>query len=674
MAIKSTPAPKPAPVVTPAKVVAPVASKPTVGGGSTTTGGTPSILGGSTVTGSKPSVLSSTVTPSKVAVTTSAPAKTATVAPTVIKTGSTGSSVSGLQTQLNSLGYKAGAVDGINGSNTSAAIKAFQSANGLVADGIVGAKTLAALSSGSAKAFSAPSGNSSGSLGGSTVTKSPYASLPSGGSTVGNSSGISSAFSSAGGSFPLSVQDRLAIPAFKAAHDKSGFQAGEYKGTRTQNMRVLGNLNQDELNAYYAKSGATPTTVPTNPEAVIPPVTPDPTAFDPTAIGKVNDSYTNSLNQYLPQIESPQEMQKRLYDQFMEKMNARDGIRKQIIDEVNRKGRIRLGQTIANQANAGALGSTVGAAQQGEAEILNNQDLQNETNNANASMIDLQAQYADQSQNGVLKNLNAIQQAYSMRGDRETANAASIFSVLANKGTDITKLGLPEMTQLAQQTGIPVQSIMKAYSDFIHTSKAEQLAQNKANPGFKLDQGQSQYEYNPKTGQYENVASVAPKDPTATAESAKVHAASLQQAQSQILKSTEIKNLVDDIKIGLSQGNGHTGTFAGVLNAVPGTQGYEFKKKLERLKALLSTDAIKLFKGTGAMSDREFGAASASASILTPNLTNDSFLKELDRIYTNMNNSETEANGILQGGATYGAPQAPATSTGGSISWESIMD
>ena len=46
-----------------------------------------------------------------------------------------------LQERLNALGYNCGAVDGINGSKTQAAIKAYQRAHGLVADGIVGVKT-----------------------------------------------------------------------------------------------------------------------------------------------------------------------------------------------------------------------------------------------------------------------------------------------------------------------------------------------------------------------------------------------------------------------------------------------------------------------------------------------------------------------------------------------------
>ncbi|MBC2724712.1 NlpC/P60 family protein [Desulfosporosinus sp.] len=69
-----------------------------------------------------------------------APAQTvqAAVGDTLLRFGSTGSDVVELQTELNYLGYNVGIVDGIFGSNTQAAVKAFQTAQSLSSDGIVG--------------------------------------------------------------------------------------------------------------------------------------------------------------------------------------------------------------------------------------------------------------------------------------------------------------------------------------------------------------------------------------------------------------------------------------------------------------------------------------------------------------------------------------------------------
>lgn len=62
-----------------------------------------------------------------------------------LASGSSGSAVKALQILLNGLGYGCGTADGIFGSKTLAAVKKFQSAKSLTADGIVGANTWAAL-------------------------------------------------------------------------------------------------------------------------------------------------------------------------------------------------------------------------------------------------------------------------------------------------------------------------------------------------------------------------------------------------------------------------------------------------------------------------------------------------------------------------------------------------
>lgn len=59
--------------------------------------------------------------------------------------GSTGTAVTKLQIMLKGLGYDCGVVDGSFGAMTEAAVKSYQRAKGLVADGIAGAKTLTAL-------------------------------------------------------------------------------------------------------------------------------------------------------------------------------------------------------------------------------------------------------------------------------------------------------------------------------------------------------------------------------------------------------------------------------------------------------------------------------------------------------------------------------------------------
>ena len=62
-----------------------------------------------------------------------------------LRKGANGDEVRELQTMLAALGYEAGAVDGVFGSATESAVRAFQAAQGLTVDGICGTATWAAL-------------------------------------------------------------------------------------------------------------------------------------------------------------------------------------------------------------------------------------------------------------------------------------------------------------------------------------------------------------------------------------------------------------------------------------------------------------------------------------------------------------------------------------------------
>lgn len=81
----------------------------------------------------------------------------------VVKQGSQGAIVTQIQTKLKNWGYYTGGVDGIFGSKTKSAVIYFQRVNGLTQDGIVGAKTAAAMGitlSSSSSSTSSSSSNS----------------------------------------------------------------------------------------------------------------------------------------------------------------------------------------------------------------------------------------------------------------------------------------------------------------------------------------------------------------------------------------------------------------------------------------------------------------------------------------------------------------------------------
>lgn len=78
--------------------------------------------------------------------------------------GSSGSEVRKIQEKLKRWGYYSGSVDGIYGSGTESAVKKFQKANGLKADGIAGKATLNAMGISSSSSSSSSGGNNSNDL------------------------------------------------------------------------------------------------------------------------------------------------------------------------------------------------------------------------------------------------------------------------------------------------------------------------------------------------------------------------------------------------------------------------------------------------------------------------------------------------------------------------------
>ena len=80
------------------------------------------------------------------------------------KRGSSGSEVRKIQEKLKRWGYYSGSIDGVYGSGTEAAVKKFQRANGLKADGIAGKATLNAMGINSSSSSSGTGGSSSNEL------------------------------------------------------------------------------------------------------------------------------------------------------------------------------------------------------------------------------------------------------------------------------------------------------------------------------------------------------------------------------------------------------------------------------------------------------------------------------------------------------------------------------
>ncbi|MEA4928545.1 MAG: peptidoglycan-binding protein [Candidatus Limiplasma sp.] len=154
-----------------------------------------------------------------------------------LKLGMNGSGVRALQSRLKELGYYTGSVDGDYGDGTMAAVVAFQSDNGLTADGVAGKATLNALYGTTGTGGS--SGGTDPSSYGTTVTTNGYTSISSAkpGSTA-NVTALQSVLSSSGyysgsldGDYGTRTTD--AVKAFQAA---KGLRTTGVAGPTTQRL------------------------------------------------------------------------------------------------------------------------------------------------------------------------------------------------------------------------------------------------------------------------------------------------------------------------------------------------------------------------------------------------------------------------------------------------------
>ena len=143
---------------------------------STAVGGTTTVAPFNPIGGTSTMTVTTSGTPTPTSTTNTSSSDT-------LRSGSTGSEVKRLQTRLKELKYYNGSVDGTYGSGTTSAVKAFQTNNGLTADGVAGKATLeklygyyavAAGSTNTSPTKKPSSGTSSGGSSGSSTTASSY--------------------------------------------------------------------------------------------------------------------------------------------------------------------------------------------------------------------------------------------------------------------------------------------------------------------------------------------------------------------------------------------------------------------------------------------------------------------------------------------------------------------
>jgi peptidoglycan hydrolase-like protein with peptidoglycan-binding domain len=190
-----------------------------------------------------------------VGVATATPKPTTTASNTVLKSGSSGTAVKQLQQKLKDLGYYTGSVDGTYGEGTAAAVKDFQAANNLTADGIAGIKTQESVYSyyAVAKNSTSSSNNSSSSTNSSNSSNSNSSGNVSPTSTPSYTNGKTNIYLKLGstGDQVKILQNRLIVLGYL-----SGTADGEFAETTEAAV-----VSFQKRNSIYADGVAGPTTL-----------------------------------------------------------------------------------------------------------------------------------------------------------------------------------------------------------------------------------------------------------------------------------------------------------------------------------------------------------------------------------------------------------------------------
>lgn len=168
-----------------------------------------------------------------------------------LKSGSKGTEVKNLQQRLKDLGYYTGSVDGSYGSGTASAVKAFQAANNLTADGVAGNKTLTTLySSGAVKASATNSGSKPSSSTSSSSKPSTSTSTSTSSSYTNGRTDVYLQLGSSGKQVKI-LQNRLIVLGYL-----TGTADGDYSETTYAAVMAF-----QKRNSIYADGVAGPTTL-----------------------------------------------------------------------------------------------------------------------------------------------------------------------------------------------------------------------------------------------------------------------------------------------------------------------------------------------------------------------------------------------------------------------------
>lgn len=409
-----------------------------------------------------------------------------------------------------------------------------------------------------------------------------------------------------------------------------------------------------------------PTTTPTG-------TTPIATFYDPTPdTGTSNGSYDLTTK-------DEDKIRRDTLQRYQGQIDATKAAYGTLLGQTQLQGTGRLGESTAQQARGGLMGSDFGAAMTDKTRAYNQGQEQEVLQSQATAIAAIMAQAEGDSRSDIAARRSAKQYGYeetkkynAEEQTRKTANVKKLALSMVRQGVDPKTMG-EQLKQLAKTYKVSENDIINSYFEEKDVedkalAKAEQEALKFEQDGmFSLSEGQAQYDskgnliasraktYAPKAtsggggyGSYGTEANAVAKDwasaitegrakltdiPASEKGLRTAVAAELANPQMTQAKALELQtniDLVDDLLNSNYQAN--VG-LRGPGSYIPGTEAQTAKNYAQQLGGILALDNRQKLKGSGAISDFEARTLERAASALginskgRSNLSNEEFAR-----------------------------------------------
>lgn len=216
--------------------------------------------------------------------------------------------------------------------------------------------------------------------------------------------------------------------------------------------------------------------------------------------------------------------------QYQGEINAVNRIYGEKLVESQTNGQNNLGSGRAIQARSGTLGSDFATSQNADITAKNTVADDLVRNEQYAKVQSILGLAKKDAADEVAARKTAQQQStqdyityLSQRTERQKANATKVAKALIDNEVDTTLVDPAHLAEIAKQYGIQASDIVSEYQTqkkALEDAKKKEEQQAIKDNSFNLSEGQSYYQYDPKTGGYKLIAekakTYAPKTPGAS--------------------------------------------------------------------------------------------------------------------------------------------------------------